>query len=198
MGQGSQIQKSQTIDDIDKNPFSVVKPQHKTAAKVQLKRPNILNPVQDPRHRDHSIGGSSDGDNRSLQNSSVGGQGYASGHRNSELVTDNESARLSNVQPYKFNARKNRENPNQMNIRKINPNAVQKPPKSRGNSSGIGAGLQMRPDQYHTLDVNQQRSVISPDQYMSGGGSVMSGVSGGIPRHLPELKKVSTGSITRA
>ena len=45
MGQGSQIQKAQTIDDIDKNPFSVVKPQHKTAAKVQLKRPNILNPV---------------------------------------------------------------------------------------------------------------------------------------------------------
>ena len=67
MGQGSQIQKAATIDNIDVNPFTVVKPQHKTAAKVQLKRPNILGPVQDPRNRDHSIGGSSDGgDNRSL------------------------------------------------------------------------------------------------------------------------------------
>ena len=69
-----------------------------------------------------------------------------------------------------------------MNIRKINPNAVQKPPKSRGGSSGaVGAGLKARAE-YHTLDVNQQRSVISPDQYMSGGGSVMSGVSGGVTR----------------
>jgi hypothetical protein len=89
------------------NPF-IVKPHHKTAAKVQLKRPNILNPVQDPKHRDHSIGGSSDGDNnRSLQGSAIGNiniskqqlsHGYGSG-----MQTDTESARLSNVQTYKFN-----------------------------------------------------------------------------------------------
>ena len=58
--------------------------------------------MQDPRHRDHSIGGSSDGaDNRSLQNSSINGMaGYLSGGAREK---DTESARLSNVQPYKFN-----------------------------------------------------------------------------------------------
>ena len=65
MGQGSQ-----SFDNVDVNPFITAgkKPHHKTAAKVQLRRPNILNPVQDPKARDHSIGGSSDGggDARSL------------------------------------------------------------------------------------------------------------------------------------
>ena len=61
MGQGSQVATS--LDNVDING----KPQHRTAQKVTIKRPNILNPVQDPKHRDHSIGGSSDGgDNRSL------------------------------------------------------------------------------------------------------------------------------------
>ena len=72
MGQGSQ-----SFDNVDVNPFITggagaagggKKSHHKTAAKVQLRRPNILNPVQDPKARDHSIGGSSDGggDARSL------------------------------------------------------------------------------------------------------------------------------------
>ena len=106
-GPGSQahtldkLDKASTFENVDINPFIVVKEKHKTAAKVQLKRPNILNPVQDPRQRDHSIGGSSNGDEqRSMQNSSVGGRGYMSGG----MVTDTESARLSNVQPYKFNS----------------------------------------------------------------------------------------------
>ena len=70
----------------------------------------MLNPVQDPKARDHSIGGSSDGggDARSLQGSIMSGVhnhmggGYASAGA-AGLQTDTESARLSNVQPYKFN-----------------------------------------------------------------------------------------------
>lgn len=72
----------QNFENVDVNPFIVVKPHHKTAAKVQLKRPGVLNPVQDPKHRDHSIGGSSDGGDRSLQGSVAGMQnshGYLSG-----------------------------------------------------------------------------------------------------------------------
>ena len=63
------------------NPFIVAKPNHlNTATKVQLKRPNALNPVQDKRNRDHSIGGSSDADNRSRQGSAIGSAiGYMSG-----------------------------------------------------------------------------------------------------------------------
>ena len=94
MGQGSQ-----SFENVEVNSF-IGKTHHKTAAKVQLKRPNILNPVQDPKHRDHSLGGSSDGgDNRSLQGSSVGG--FASAHGGylsaGAMQTDNESARMSNV-----------------------------------------------------------------------------------------------------
>ena len=97
MGQGSQ-----SFEHVDVNPFisGNAKPHNRTAAKVQLRRPNILNPVQDPKNRDHSIGGSSDGggDARSLQGSILGGvhnPGYASA--GGGLQTDTESARLSNV-----------------------------------------------------------------------------------------------------
>ena len=58
------------------------------------------------------------------------------------LQTDNESARLSNVQTYKFNNKSNRNNAklaNSMNIRKINPNTVMLKPVSRG--SGVGSGI---------------------------------------------------------
>ena len=69
----------------------------------------MLNPVQDPKNRDHSIGGSSDGgENRSLQGSVTGmmqpSNGYVSG---GGIQTDAESARLSNVLPYKFNTNAN-------------------------------------------------------------------------------------------
>ena len=94
MGQGSQ-----SFENVEVNSF-IGKGHHKTATKVQLKRPNILNPVQDPKHRDHSLGGSSDGgDNRSLQGSSIGGfQPSAGGYLSAgAMQTDNESARMSNV-----------------------------------------------------------------------------------------------------
>ena len=145
MGQGSQVQ---SFENVDVNPF-LAKDKHKTAAKVQLKRTGVLAPVQDPRARDHSLGGSSDGGThdrgenrsmRSMQGSAIGLQqshGYVSGG----MQTDTESARLSNVQPYKFNSQ-NR-NQKQLNIRKINPNQVQLKPVSRGN--GIGAGLHKIP-----------------------------------------------------
>ena len=89
--------------------------------------------------RDHSLGGSSDGGDRerSMAGSVVGGApfGYTSG----AMQTDTESARLSNVQPYKFN-QQNRNNPNSMNIRKINPKPITRGSNaSRGD--GIGAGL---------------------------------------------------------
>jgi hypothetical protein len=122
MGQGSQV--VQSFENVDVNPF-IVKDKHKTAAKVQLKRPNGLNPVQDKRNRDHSIGGSSDGgDKQSLQGSAIGMQ-QSHGYLSNGLQTDTESARLSNVQPYKFNTnaggnRKGNSN-KAMNIRKVNP-----------------------------------------------------------------------------
>ena len=100
---------------------------------MQLKRPEQLNAVQDPRQRDHSLGNSSGAeDNTSLMRagsvgdknpfqpaSSVGG--YMS---NGGMQTDNESARLSNVQPYKYNHLPNKlkDNPNAVNIKKIHPN----------------------------------------------------------------------------
>jgi len=57
--------------------------------------------------------------------------GYMSG---GGLQTDTESARLSNVQPYKFNAgnRNGEKFANSLNIRKINPNTVMLKPMSRG------------------------------------------------------------------
>lgn len=189
MGQGSQIQ---SFENVDVNPFiGVTKPQHKTATKVQLKRP-ALNPVQDKRHRDHSIGGSSDaGDNRSLQGSVIThtqtSHGYASA---GGLQTDTESARLSNVQTYKFNTKKqpqrNGSNPNAMNIRKVNPNTVLLKPVSRG--SGVGVGLRgSNPNNLAHPDISQTISVPGADrlEYLSNGGSVMSAGSG-----LPDLKKV--------
>lgn len=72
----------------------------------------MLNPVQDPKARDHSIGGSSDGggDARSMQGSILSGahHGYTSA---GGMQTDTESARLSNVQPYKFNTNAKDGNP---------------------------------------------------------------------------------------
>ncbi len=68
-----------------------------------------------------------------------GSHGYVSGGNNQ---TDAESARLSNVLPYKFNTNHNGSKSGsgkQLNIRKINPNTVTLKPVSRG--SGVGGGL---------------------------------------------------------
>ena len=71
-------------------------------------------------------------------------QGSQHGYFSGGLQTDNESARLSNVQTYKFNKNgsKNRnaaQFAHSMNIRKINPNTVMLKPVSRG--SGVGHGI---------------------------------------------------------
>lgn len=83
------------------------------------------------------MGGSSDADNRSRQGSAIGSAiGYASGG----LQTDTESARLSNVQTYKFNSgnrnNKSGQYANSLNIRKINPNTVMLKPVSRASMGG--------------------------------------------------------------
>ena len=63
-------------------------------------------------------------------------QGYVSAG-GAGLQTDTESARLSNVQPYKFNNKNAVNGPQTMNIRKINPNKVQLKPMSRGSGAGL-------------------------------------------------------------
>ena len=122
------------------------------------------------------------------------------------MQTDAESARLSNVLPYKFNTNGSKKGHNknssgkQLNIRKINPNTVTLNPVSRG--SGVGAGLKVTKtnslaDHYHTgPQVSQtipaaggDRSVLGPE-YMSGNQSIMSGGTMG-SNALPELKKVN-------
>ena len=62
--------------------------------------------------------------------------------------TDTESARLSNVQPYKFNSAARNSNPKALNIRKINPTSVKLKPVSRG--SGVGVSLR---NQNQTIPV---------------------------------------------
>jgi hypothetical protein len=54
-----------TLDNVAVKGFT--RNNHHTAAKVQLKKQITLNAVQDPRQRDHSLGGNSSGadDNRS-------------------------------------------------------------------------------------------------------------------------------------
>lgn len=105
------------LDMIELKNINVDK-QSNTAAKMQLRRQITLNAVQDPRARDHSIGNSSANED---QNSSVGGfpqsvGGYLSG---GGLQTDNESARLSNVQPYKYNITNKLDR--NFNIKKVQP-----------------------------------------------------------------------------
>lgn len=109
---------------------------NKSETKVQLKRPAQLNPVQKP-VREHSIGSKEREDatspfvnSKSATNSVVSGMinrgpsGYISG----TIATDNESARLSNVQPYKYNTI-TRENLNAIsNIRKVSPNGPMNAP----------------------------------------------------------------------
>ena len=82
----------------------------------------MLNPVQNPKKRDHSVGGSSCEDNQASMSGpqSIANLGYLSGG----LQTDTESARLSNVQPYKYNQVGRPPHPNQVNIKKISPNVV--------------------------------------------------------------------------
>ena len=57
----------------------------------------MLNPVQDPKRRDHSVGGSSCEDNAGNMSGpqSIANLGYLSG--GAGMATDTESARLSNV-----------------------------------------------------------------------------------------------------
>lgn len=65
------------------------------------------------------------------------------GYLSNGLATDTESARLSNVQPYKFNTNGPGGKGSQglSNIRKINPNTVMLKPVSRGSGSNVGIGL---------------------------------------------------------
>lgn len=81
------------------------------ANKIQLKRPDKLGPLSDFKRRDGSAGS----DNNSLSPSVQQSAGYLSGG----LQTDTESARLSNVQSFKYNA-VNR-NPNASSIQKVAP-----------------------------------------------------------------------------
>ena len=82
--------------------------------------------------------------------------GYGSG-----MQTDTESARLSNVQPYKFNQQaRNGSNPKLMNIRKINPGpGAHLAPISRGDSQGMGSGLNAKKSEYHTEDRRAHKTI---------------------------------------
>jgi len=122
----------------------------------------------------------------------IGAPQQSHGYLSGSLQTDTESARLSNVQPYKFNTqqqqqpKRNGPNPNAMQIRKINPNSVVLKPVSRG--SGVGAGLQSRssnPNNMISPLVNHTVPGNDRLEYLSNGASVMSAGSG-----LPDLKKV--------
>ena len=68
------------------------------------------------------------------------------------------------MQPYKFNTGGN--NPQTMNIRKINPNQVQLKPMSRGS----GAGMRR---------VVQQSTTLQPDYATPANQSILSGGSMG-------------------
>ena len=84
-----------------------------------------------------------------------------------------------------------------MNIRKINPNAINvKPPASRGSSNRIiGGGLKPTlEDSYHTIG-EPRRSLVTPE-YMSGEQSAMSGHTIGVSKQLPALHNVQ-GAMSR-
>ena len=121
-------QKAISFEQVNvKNFASAQKQEPASGTKLQLKRPQALNPVQDPKRRDHSVGGgSSCGEdiNSVTGPNSIANLGYLSGG----LQTDTESARLSNVQPYKYNALSKPPNPNQISIKKVSPNVIQLAP----------------------------------------------------------------------
>lgn len=176
---------------------------------MQLKRPTLVNPVQDPKRRDHSLGGNSDDGNetRSIQHSNGGANPFmvSHGYVSGGLQTDTESARLSNVQPYKFNSNQNKLNPNGINIRKINPNQIQLKPMSRG--SGVGAGLNAKPG----LDLRSVHQTLQPGSSngpldkpsilqdpLGANSSILSGASTGVNTNvLPDLKKLASRSQNR-
>lgn len=90
-----------------------------------------------------------------------------------------------------------------MNIRKINPNPGPLKPITSG--AGMGTGLKAKKNDYatHTANNNQtipvsgsERGVLSPDQYMSGGQSRMSGASLGSV--LPDLQKINLNRVKGA
>ena len=92
------------------------------------------------------------------------------------------------MQPYKFNMQHQNaaNNPQTMNIRKINPNQVQLKPMSRGS----GAGMRRV----------QQSTTLQPDYTNPANQSIMSGGSMGATsggnQTLPELVKVKGGGNT--
>ena len=100
--------------------------------------------------------------------------GYISG-----MQTDTESARLSNVQPYKFNQQaRNGSNPKLTNIRKINPGpgGRQLAPISRGSGAGIGSGLHAaKKSEYHTEDRRGLAAANTIDVPGNGGGGTAVG-----------------------
>lgn len=106
------------------------------------------------------------------------------------MQTDNESARLSNVQTYKYNQLPNKlkDNPNAVNIKKIHPGANSKPPMSRNQSRNDDSHtFKSMQDPYKASSVlmpsNGMRSVVGiPDHY--GADSTLSGVSTGVNTNL--------------
>ena len=145
-----------------------------------------MNEVQDPKQRDHSIGNSSGAEDcRSIQASSINAfppnsmGGYTS---NGGLQTDNESARMSNIQPYKYNIpNKLKDNPNVCKISKIHPNSFALAPLSRKDSKT------------DTEAANQRcNTTVSPNGYKSplqfgdntGAESMLSGASTGVNTQL--------------
>ena len=188
---------AQGFDNVDIKGF--LKQNQKTAAKVQLTRPEQLNAVQDPRARDHSIGNSSGAeDSMSInRNSNPFPPGSVNGYlSNGGMQTDNESARLSNVQPYKYNHLPNKlkDNPNAVNIKKIHPNQVQLAPVSRNKSrQGSRANSRNLVEGYNkassvVMAPTGIKSIIGAGDHY-GAESMLSGVSTGVNTNLlPQLK----------
>ena len=113
------------------------------------------------------------------------------------MQTDTESARLSNVQPYKFNTNQGAKgkvlgNQN-VNIRKINPNTILLKPVVRDENNSVGAGLQasrgsnasnFKPNELHTISATP--GGLEREFFSAGDQSVMSGASG-----LLDVKKIN-------
>ena len=151
-----------------------------------------------------------------MQGSAIGSAinpGASHGYMSGGLQTDNESARLSNVQTYKFNQNNNKSTinrngakfANSMNIRKINPNTVMLKPVSRGDTNSIGGTLAqsrasnpvntMNPKVSQTIPgVGEERSVLGPDQYMSGGGTSVMSAGSGLPGIREAVHRTVDGS----
>ena len=165
-------------------------------------------------NREHSLGSSGAEDNgfpgskpqSSIgANSVIGGQlsskpsGYVSGN----VGTDTESARLSNVQPYKYNTL-NRANldAHAMNIRKISPGIGSNAPLplSRNGPRNMAAiiGRESNPKSNVGSVVSGVSGVLG--DYAEGSGSILSGASMPTATNtalLPDISNKREGSKGR-